>query len=107
MVWDTGENDEQAAEVTPEITPEVTAEVTPPGNGGDTQRDVIEPEIITPEEQRQLDVLRMYRSRMHDVTDERFEQVIEDLRERKSIRSIARGLIEEGYCPHLRPATVI
>jgi hypothetical protein len=32
--------------------------------------------------------------------------VLADLRAQQSVRSIARGLIEQGYCAHLKPKTV-
>jgi hypothetical protein len=49
---------------------------------------------------------RMYRGRLHDVPDDRFERVVEALRNRQSIRSIARGLVEEGYLAYLNVTSV-
>ena len=110
MAWNRGENDEQVVKpevVAEPVAPEVSGEVAPEGSRGAT-REAIEPEIVlTPEEQRQLDLLRMYRNRMHDLSDERFERLIEALRERQSVKSIARGIVEEGLCAHLRPKTVV
>jgi hypothetical protein len=48
----------------------------------------------------------IYRGRLHDVPDDRFERVVEALRNRQSIRSIARGLVEEGYLAYLNVTSV-
>jgi hypothetical protein len=64
-----------------------------------------EPELIS-EKQRLLHDLQMFRGRLHDVSDERFEGVVLALRQRRSISSIARELIEEGFCAHLSPSSV-
>ena len=51
-------------------------------------------------------VFERWRSKFHDVPDDRFDQVVQSLRNRESIHSIARRLIEEGYCAHMHPTTV-
>ena len=110
MVWNSGENDEVQGEVQPGLHPEVQPEVQPLVQGNSTggvSDPVPEVEVdLSPEEIRVMEDLRRYRSRMHDVPDARFEDVLNALRERKSARSIARELVEEGYCPHLSPTTV-
>jgi hypothetical protein len=50
--------------------------------------------------------LQQLRGRLHDLTEARFTQVLADLRAQQSVRSIARGLIEQGYCAHLKPKTI-
>jgi hypothetical protein len=79
--------------VAPEVAPEVA-----PGGGGVQGGEPTGVELaITPEEKRQVYLLRMYRSRMYDIPDARFEEVLEALQNRQSVRSIARWLVEEGY----------
>ncbi len=60
----------------------------------------------TIEEQRLAHLFSKWRGRFSDVPDSRFDQVVQDLRVPLSIKSIARGLVEAGYCAHLSPDTV-
>ena len=85
-------------------------EVLPGTQGTDTGGAAID---VTPvgsqlsaEEERLVAEIQKSRQRLHDVPDERFEQVVQALRNRQSVRSVARELIEEGYCAHLNPTTV-
>lgn len=89
-------------EVHNETSGEVHSSGTPLGGGsveGDDRH-------LSAEEQRMVRELTKWRGRFHDVPDEQFGQVIEKLRNRQSIKKIARELVEDGYCAHLNPTTV-
>ncbi len=61
---------------------------------------------VNPYEEWLASVFARWREKFHDVPDDRFNRVVEDLRVPLSISSIARSLIEEGYGAHLSPITV-
>ncbi len=44
-----------------------------------------------------------WQGRFHDLSYDRFGTLIQALRERRPVRTIARELVEEGYCAHLSP----
>jgi hypothetical protein len=82
----------------------------PSGQGdrtGGEEGGVQTPEVqLSAEEQRRALVFAKWRNKFYDVQDERFDQVVHDLQVPLSIRAIARGLIEAGFCAHLNPITV-
>jgi hypothetical protein len=51
-------------------------------------------------------VFARWRSRFHDVSDEKFARVVEALQVPEQISAIARGLVQEGFCAHLNPESV-
>ena len=76
------------------------------GGGVSTPVEGGAPPDLTPQEERNASLLRLLRGRLHDLPEARFTQVLDDLRAQRSVRSIARGLIEQGFCAHLKPKTV-
>lgn len=54
-------------------------------------------EELSPDDERQLHDLRVYRERLHDVSDEQFEALLQPLRERQSIQSIPQEPINEEW----------
>jgi hypothetical protein len=96
-----------AGEVAQQVVGEVVPTVVPDGSGGATPAATPGETELTAEDERQVNLFRMYRARMHDVPDDRFERLLEGLRDRQSVRSLARGLVEDGYCAYLKPKTVV
>ena len=82
----------------------------PPGHSGGTG--VNEGGVPTPEVQLIADEQRLAREfarwggRFHEVPDERFDQIGQELHVPLPIAAIARGIIEQGYYAHLNPITV-
>jgi hypothetical protein len=61
---------------------------------------------LTIEEQMNRAVFERFRSLFHDVSDDRFTEIVRALTAAESINSIAQKLIESGYCAHLKPSSV-
>ena len=76
------------------------------GGGGSTPVEGGAPPDLSPREERNVSFLQQLRGRLHDLTEDRFTQVLDALRAQQSVRSIARGLVEEGFRAYLNPTTV-
>lgn len=113
MAYNVNEDDERMREPGEGILPETSGgpgaapPAAPPGGTGVERvgEPAPDPELSV-ENRRMLDELARWRRRFHDVPDDRFDQIVQTLRNRESIHSIARGIIEQGYCAHLHPTTV-
>ncbi len=114
-MWNSGENDEHVTEIAQsaahgaaQVEAQESAQGDAQGGGSGSERETVTPveEELSAEEIERVALFRKYRDRLSDVPDERIERLVIALREGKSNRAAARELVEEGYAPHLNPATV-
>ncbi len=81
--------------------------IVPPGGTPHEEVGVQAPEPeLSVEEQALALVFERWGRRFHGVPPDRFDQIVQSLRNRESIHSIARGLIEQGYCASWTPTSV-
>ena len=117
MMWNSGESDfekvagptRQLVQVDPvhqDVQGQDSVVVPGVGTGGESATVTPPVVVLTPDEKRMMHDFDMFRARLHDVPGDRFERVLQDLRDRKSISSIARALIEEGFLAHLTPTSI-
>jgi hypothetical protein len=105
MAWNVSDSPEQGGMdvVAGEVAPGAAPPSSPPATSDDIPLEM----ELTAEDERHVGLLRMYRARMHDLSDPRFEALLTALRNRQSVRSIAREVVEEGLCAYLKPKTVV
>jgi hypothetical protein len=76
------------------------------GSGeGSTLEGGVEPELSVGEQAIAV-LISKWRQRFHDLSDERFAQMLTDIRGGMAIRACARGIVQEGLMAHLAPASV-
>ncbi len=109
MAENSGDNDftvEPPVRRVPTRVPEHSSAGIPGGSGDGTEpADGAESEVSVGKYAIAL-LLDRWRQRFHDLTPERFDQMLADLRAGIADRVVARGLMQEGLTPHLNPLSV-